>query len=170
VYPKRREIFFYGGLFSQWASCKFHSVSLDLDVNCAEQAMMLHKAKLFNDQDTFDCILKSDNPRVQKAMGKQIKNYNDDGWAKVRLKIVSNNNYDKFSQCPAWKELLLMTVGFEIIEASPSDRIWGIGYGEDSPYLNDRSLWGQNLLGQAIMRARTQIGEELGGTEGGIWC
>ena len=51
------------------------------------------------------------------------------------------------------KELLLRTGDREIVEASPYDFIWGIGFRErDAGAL--RADWGLNLLGKALMEAR----------------
>lgn len=129
VYPNNQKIFFYGGIFSQWAECKFFCTALKLYVNCAEQAMMLHKAKFFNDDEKFNAILASDNPRVQKSIGRSVNNFNKDEWEMVAFDFVKNINKDKFGQNQAWKELLFLTHPYQLVEASPTDRIWGIGMG-----------------------------------------
>ena len=69
-------------------------------------------------------------------------------------------NYNKFSQ-PEAKNLLLLSTGYEIVEASPYDKIWGIGLGVEHPDVTDKSKWrGTNWLGIAIEEARTLILEE----------
>jgi ribA/ribD-fused uncharacterized protein len=150
-------VFFYGGIFSQWAACDFIHTQLNVRVNCAEQAMMLSKAKTFNDMERYECILKSENPRAQKAMGRNIQNYDEKIWSEVRYNIVKQVNYDKFTQNKGWKELLLLTDPYLLVEASPTDRIWGIGMGEDNPDLLKIGNWGQNLLGMAITEVRNMI-------------
>jgi len=157
VYTDEKLVFFYGGIFSQWAKCDFFCQSLDIPVNCAEQAMMLHKAKLFNDEEAYFAIQNNTNPREQKAIGRQIKNWDDKAWDEVKYELVRGINYDKFTQSPAWKELLFFTQSYLLVEASPYDKIWGIGIGVDNPDLLKQETWGQNLLGKAITEVRQGI-------------
>jgi len=164
LYPDLKTILFYGGIFSQWAESYF-----DIDigekrvkVNSAEQAMMLKKAHVFNDEETFDLILNASHPRDQKALGRMVKNFDPVVWEDVAYDWVVKVNYEKFSQNKAWKELLILTEPYSLVEASPYDRIWGIGFGEDNPEVFDkRDEWGKNLLGQAIVQARIMIIDKL---------
>ena len=155
-------IYFYGGIFSQWADCEFFSTYLERKVNCAEQAMMLAKAKHFKDDGIYQAILAEENPREQKALGRMVRGYNDEEWSKVRLDIVTSISYDKFNQNKGWKELLILTNGFTLVEASPTDMVWGIGFSELKAPSSDKSLWGMNLLGHALMSARSRIIQEAG--------
>ena len=48
------------------------------------------------------------------------------------------------------------------LQASPVDKVRGIGLDEENPDILYKEKWqGENLLGQAIMAARKQIIEEL---------
>lgn len=79
-----------------------------------------------------------------------------------RLKIVEDGNYHKFKasdDAVALKEMLLKTGERELVEASPLDRIWGIGYKEGNAAQN-RAKWGQNLLGIALMNVRGRLRKE----------
>lgn len=155
-------IYFWGGIFSQWASCNIYDSYFDINFNCAEQHMMYVKACAFDDQTAMTKILEVTDPREHKAIGRTIKNYDDELWSRGRLEVVGQINYMKFSQNPAWKELLIMTDGYELVEASPHDKIWGVGLGEDNPLILDKENWqGENLLGKAIMAARGRIINEL---------
>jgi len=130
---ENNRIYFWGGIFSQWSKCIIYDVIYNKKIiaNCAEQLMMLRKAELFDDKEVFDKILKTTNPRDQKKLGRIIKNYDDALWTENR---------------------------FEIVEASPFDKIWGIGLAPDDSDVTDSSKWkGQNLLGKAIMQARKEI-------------
>jgi len=161
----QKRIYFWGGIFSQWAKADFVWISpenYNYVFNCAEQAMMYRKALLFKDYEAAERVLLCKNPRAQKAIGRTIKGYNDEEWNKVKFDIVVENNILKFSQNPAWKELLIYTDGYELVEASPYDKIWGIGLGEDNPDTLDKSKWqGENLLGKAIVEAREEIIKNL---------
>lgn len=157
IHPFDNTLFFWHGIFSQWADATFFCNSLHTSVNCAEQAMMLHKAKCFGDQETYDAILATKHPRDQKSLGRMVKNYDDAVWSKVRFNIIKDINYDKFNQLKAWRELLFLTHPYELVEASPSDPIWGIGMGVDNPNILNRDMWGQNLLGKAITEARKEL-------------
>ncbi|OAQ81364.1 hypothetical protein VFPBJ_03948 [Purpureocillium lilacinum] len=56
------------------------------------------------------------------------------------------------------REMLLATGEREIVEASPYDSIWGIGFTErDAEGM--REHWGENLLGKALMEVRSELRE-----------
>ncbi|TPX16577.1 uncharacterized protein E0L32_003871 [Thyridium curvatum] len=65
---------------------------------------------------------------------------------------------------------LLATGGRELVEASPFDRVWGIGYREEHAEGVGREDWGENLLGRALMEVREifrkEDEEERAGAEG----
>ena len=76
--------------------------------------------------------------------------------------IVEEGNWWKFTNCqdqPQLKQLLLETGDRELVEASPTDRIWGVGFSALDAEAN-RKDWGQNLLGRAIMAVRQRIREQ----------
>ena len=58
------------------------------------------------------------------------------------------------------RERLLGTGERMIVEASPLDRIWGIGFGERRALEVGRGRWGLNLLGLALMDTRRILREE----------
>lgn len=157
-----KRIYFWGGIFSQWHPSTILDEKFLIKANCAEQLMMLYKAATFKDVETFNKITLTNNPAIQKKLGRQVKNYNDEEWAKVRLDIVTNINYLKFTQNEDLKEILLSSKGYEIVEASPYDCIWGVGLMEDDPLILDKKNWrGLNLLGLAIMNARDKIQNKI---------
>jgi ribA/ribD-fused uncharacterized protein len=159
---ENKRIYFYGGIFSQWATCKFTDPDINKTFNCAEQAMMYYKAMTFQDGEAMRTVLSESNPSRQKAIGRTIRGYDDEIWNEVKFDIVTRNNLLKFTQNPGWKELLIFTDGYELVEASPYDKIWGVGLGEDNPDILDKSKWqGENLLGKAIIDAREWIIRDL---------
>ena len=72
--------------------------------------------------------------------------------------IVSTGNHSKFTQNADLKATLFATAGTTLVEASPYDRIWGVGLAEDDLRIRDRKKWrGQNRLGEIL----TQLREDL---------
>lgn len=158
-------VFFWGGCFSQWFKSSiqyFAENSPSVVFNTAEQGMMYLKAKTFGDHSIALKILNTPDPKEQKALGRLVKNYDDAVWNAARFDIVAHLNYLKFSQNRELKTLIVSLKDWEFVEASPYDKIWGVGMGVDYENIFDPSNWkGQNLLGKAIKEAQTRIIDEL---------
>ena len=153
--------FFYrtASPFSQFHSAKFEED--DIIFNCTEQYMMYGKAKLFKDYKIAKQILKKIKPMDMKKLGRRVRNFSEEVWKANREDIVYRGNYLKFTQNPHLKEALLETGNSILVEASPSDKIWGIGMTESNPKVHDPSNWkGQNLLGKILTNVRIEIREE----------
>lgn len=145
--------FFWNGPFSQWHLSDF-TVN-DITFNCAEQYMMYEKAMLFEDYDTAVKILETDAPRKQKALGRTVSNFDPDQWNKVARDIVFAGNVAKFTQNDQLKEVLLETKGTILVEASPYDKVWGIGLKQNDPRSLNRKTWrGTNWLGEVLTNVR----------------
>lgn len=99
------------------------------------------------------------HPRTLRNLGRQIPDFVDSVWEVERYAIVLEGSYLKFSQNEDLKQLLFATRDRELVEASPRDRIWGIGFGKDAAGMHREEL-GLNLLGKALMEARTRLREE----------
>ena len=149
-------IFFWNGIYSQWYESP---IFIDgINFNCCEQYMMYRKALLFYDNDTAERIMLTSHPRDQKELGRSVKNFDKNQWDSVNFQIVYKANYYKFTQHENLKKELLSTGNKIIVEASPFDKIWGIGLGEKDEKCNDPVEWkGQNLLGWAITLVRQEL-------------
>jgi len=148
--------FFWNGPFSQWYHNSFKINDITFD--CAEQYMMYQKAVLFEDYDTAAKILSIDDPRRQKSLGRTVSNFNPDQWNAVVRDIVFRGNMAKFTQDSDLRETLLRTKGTTLVEASPYDKIWGIGLKEsDSRALNRETWQGTNWLGQVLTEVRDSL-------------
>jgi ribA/ribD-fused uncharacterized protein len=156
---KDRFIFFWDGPFSNWHPCEFKVDGIEY--NCSEQYMMAEKARFFGDKGADALIMSSDNPREQKAIGRTVQNFDEKKWNKVAQKIVYKGCYAKFTQNPKLKEQLMNTYDAELVEASPTDCIWGIGLKSSDPRAQDRNQWrGTNWLGEVLTSVRDAIREE----------
>lgn len=148
-------VFFYGGFMSQWIESPFIDYESMLVFNTAEQWMMYKKAKYFNDVHTASLIMETPHPAEQKRLGRRVKGFNDKKWDKVKYNVVYNGNLMKFTQNEWCWSQLIMTNKLILVEASPTDKVWGIGMSQDAEGIEDRNNWqGENLLGKAIMEVR----------------
>ena len=127
----------------------------------AEHYMMYRKALLFNDAKVASKILGNPKPGAAKALGRQISGFDERIWFDKRYEIVVEGSYLKFTQNTMLRSFLLNTKKRILVEASPIDRIWGIGFSEDQVESADPKKWrGSNFLGYALMEARAQIQRE----------
>lgn len=127
----------------------------------AEHAVHFFKAMLFNDIETANKIMMTDYPKVAKSLGREVKNFNDFTWNNnkeviyfdvIKAKFTDERNKDI-------KQKLIDTGDSILVECSPYDRIWGIGYNKESSEFicKEFDKWGQNLLGKILMRVRDRI-------------
>ena len=145
--------------FSQWHPSRFKIDGRRF--NCAEQYMMYAKAVLFDDSATAEKILSARSPKQQKALGRKVCKFDEKRWKKQRESIVYRGNHAKFTQNEHLFEALMATGTTELVEASPVDRIWGVGMAADNPLIHDRGHWqGLNLLGKVLTRLRDDLRAE----------
>lgn len=119
--------------------------------------MMASKAELFKDSETREKIMHCTNPFEMKKFGREIKNFNSEVWDKHKEKIVFAGNMNKFLQNLDLKDYLLSTEDAELYEASPYDKIWGIGLSKEEAINRKKTYPGLNLLGKALMKVRAEI-------------
>ncbi|KAK7403154.1 hypothetical protein QQX98_011103 [Neonectria punicea] len=173
------------GWLSQWYDCPFKD---DEDpkktYKTAEHYMMHHKALLFNDPAVALEVLRADHPRKVKTLGRKVKNFDQAIWETNRQDIVRRGNILKFTHAVSehsfhrstapkgkggtkrkllplrgtLKDMLLATGDREIVEASPYDAIWGIGFTAAKAEAAKES-WGLNLLGLELMEVRRILRE-----------
>ncbi|MGB1012032.1 MAG: NADAR family protein [Thiolinea sp.] len=141
---------------SQWFPASF---VVDGDTYLtAEHYMMAQKARLFNDGAMLGAVLACEHPAEAKKFGRQVKNFDADTWNEKCFDYVVAGNVAKFGQNTALKSFLLGTHNRVLVEASPRDRIWGIGMGAANENACNPENWrGRNLLGFALMVARQHL-------------
>lgn len=139
--------------FSQWYEAPF--VIDGERYPTAEHFMMAEKAALFGDRETRAQVLRASSPGAAKALGRQVRGFDEAVWTEKRFSIVVRANEAKFSQNPELLQFLKNTGSRVLVEASPVDKIWGIGLAQDDERAKDPNAWlGLNLLGFALMQVR----------------
>ena len=164
---KRKERYFYGqnrkdGEFSNFYQCDppFEDEQC-IQFNSSEQKFMYEKVKFFepNNSNLIRLILKETNPGKIKAYGgkRHLKTFDDKAWDKVKAHYMETALLLKFHQNEHLKKHLLSTGNDILYEASPSDKIWGIGFGIKQALTIPKEQYGQNLLGKTLMKVRDEI-------------
>lgn len=153
---------FFGpsNLFSNWYQSKYNLDSHEFF--CVEQGFMYEKAILFGDKITANQILITPyDPKTYKALGRRVLNFDEKTWEDNREEYMIKHLRARVSQDSVLRKALLGTKDKIIVEASPFDKIWGIGLYSSDPRSDDPSNWrGLNLLGKAYMKLRQEILEE----------
>ena len=158
-------IFFWSGrklrkvtknCFSQWYPSKF--IVGGKEYQYAEQFMMAKKAELFNDIETLHKIMTASSPQTIKKLGREVQHFDPAVWNEKKFEIVVQGNLAKFSQNLELQDFIVSTGNKILVEASPYDKIWGIGLDEKASDAISPERWkGQNLLGFALMKVRSII-------------
>jgi ribA/ribD-fused uncharacterized protein len=144
------------GCLSQWWPAPFTQDGVTYPT--AEHWMMAGKARLFEDEQGLAAVLAAAGPKDAKAAGRAVRGYSDQAWAAARFDLVIAGNLLKFRQHPDLATFLRATGAKVLMEASPRDRVWGIGMAATNPDATRPSRWrGTNLLGFALMNVRDQL-------------
>ncbi|MBD0424140.1 NADAR family protein [Streptomyces sp. NPDC052309] len=141
---------------SQWWPSPF---TVDgVEYATAEHWMMAAKARLFDDPEAERRVLTAEHPAQAKKAGRLVRGFDEAVWERERFRIVVEGSVHKFASDPALRGFLLGTGERVLVEASPVDRVWGIGLAADDERAVDPERWrGPNLLGFALMEARRRL-------------
>ncbi|MFD3793966.1 NADAR family protein [Streptomyces californicus] len=124
----------------------------------AEHWMMAAKARLFGDPEAERAALSATSPAAAKKAGRLVRGFDEDVWTRERFALVVEGSLHKFGQDPELAGFLLSTGDRVLVEASPLDRIWGVGLAADDERVERPREWrGLNLLGFALMEARERL-------------
>lgn len=131
----------------------------------SEQYFMYLKALHFGDNDVLKTIVKGGRTAYEyKKLGRKVKGYNDEEWDRVRYDAMLESLRLKFSNNPTLKGYLLGTGNALLVEASPFDKVWGVGLGKRDKNKRVTHEWrnplkwrGSNLLGFALMDVRDEL-------------
>lgn len=140
---------------SQWWPSPF--VVDGVEYATAEHWMMAGKARLFGDAEAERRAVAAGHPAGAKKAGRLVRNFDEETWRRERFGIVTEGSVHKFAADPDLRDYLLGTGDRVLVEASPVDRVWGIGLAATDEAA-DPSRWrGLNLLGFALMEARERL-------------
>lgn len=157
----KTHIYFWGSFYSQWAKYDMIDNSLQQKFSSCEQYMMYHKAILFKDKESAQKILDTNDVKKQKELGRKVKNFNESEWNKHKFDIIVKGNLLKFSQNEEIKAELISSGDKILVEASPYDKIYGVGLKWNNDLILDERNWkGENLLGKALMQVREILKKE----------
>ena len=167
-------VFFYKDWLSNYQRTKFDVEwnGVKYTFTSTEQGFMYIKAITFGDNVTAQKILNTDDPNRCRKLGRQVKGYNDAEWAKIRYDVFYTLNWAKYTQDKKLQEKLLdpQFDGKKFIEASPIDKIWGIGYAEDNPNIEFTYMyWGKNYLGRILTNIRKRLKSAKGSDDWNIY-
>ena len=111
------------------------------------------------DSEIADETLKAETPGEAKSLGRKVKGFDQEKWNSNCDRIVEEGQYLKFGQNKELGKVLLGTGKREIVETSPNDKFWGVGFNSDDA-LDHIGEWGENKLGKALERARERLRKE----------
>ena len=163
-------LFFFGFRmpFSNFHKCSFfvdlpsrNKIIQDAEMHSVEQLYMYRKSYYFQDHDTCKRILEAADAVTTKRLSKFIKGFDPVEWRKVNTDIMVECLTRKFtdSDKSAYLTDVLLNSPHILVEASPDDSTWGIGFSkEQGPYILKEN-WedGENLLGKLLMSLRQFI-------------
>jgi len=153
-------LFFWGGILSNWAEVPGGIKYNNKTFPTSEHLFMWLKAYCFGDIESMNKIEKAKTPKEAKQLGRKVIGFNENVWNKARESCMIIAVREKANSWPEFKNLLINTPQ-TFVEASPFDRIWGIGLGEDSPGIEDPKNWaGKNLLGKCLCKVRDEYVEK----------
>lgn len=151
---------FWGSCFSNFFPTRFY-----LDGRywtTSEKYFMYTKAITFDDKEVAEKILKTDNPKECKNLGRQVKNFNSEEWDSVKEEIMYKAVKAKFEQDGLCNYCIMKFIHQKFVEGSPYDKIWGVGIKYDNDEIFNEKNWkGENLLGKILTKVRDDIFEEM---------
>lgn len=156
----KKFVYFYHGIFSNWSP--YPADYNEIRFSSSEHLFMYLKAMFFNDEVKAKQIIKAPDYRTAKKLGKKVSGFDEQKWEQVREDMMYKALKAKFDTNADFRQALLSKeyMGKTFVEASPYDKIWGIGIS-----VKDASAgkeWkGNNLLGKVLTKLRDDELKEL---------
>lgn len=167
-------VFFYKDWLSNYQKTNFtvEWKGTTYTFSSTEKGFMYIKAITFGDLTTALKIMKTDDPNQCRKLGRQVKGYKDSEWEKIRYDVFYTLNWAKYNQDKELQKKLLdpQFDGKKFVEASPIDKIWGIGYAENNPNIEYAQIyWGKNYLGRILTNIRKRLKSVNGSDDWNIY-
>jgi hypothetical protein len=167
-------VFFYKDWLSNYQKTNFtvEWKGTTYTFSSTEKGFMYIKAITFGDSVTASKIMKTDDPNQCRKLGRQVKGYKDSEWEKIRYDVFYTLNWAKYTQDKELQKKLLDPKfdNKKFVEASPIDKIWGIGYAEDNPNIEYVQIyWGKNYLGRILTNIRKRVKAANGSDDWNIY-
>ena len=161
-----KHVFFWGSFLSNFEPCYicYNDDGTMRYFTSSEQMFMYFKAKHFGDTERMEQILAAKTPKEAKKLGREVRGFDDAVWAQHRMNYMYEAVRAKFNQNGRLL-VKLLDKKFDnktFVEASPYDRIWGIGMGMNDPGVDNENNWkGMNLLGKIITNIRQKFKDNI---------
>jgi ribA/ribD-fused uncharacterized protein len=145
----------------EWCNCELSEKERTVSCNFSEKAIMLCKAAVMGDYETYAKIAKATNPSTAKQYGREVNNFKQVRWDGIVCAVAYLTVFEKFRQNSGLRKILLATENRIIAETTRRDAIWGIGVDIGDPRAKVPARWcGTNILGWALMEARNTLAIE----------
>ena len=158
VREENNHLFFFSSLLKL---SNFHPSSFtvgDTTYLNSEQYIQSKNANLFKSPEIVAKVMATSNPVEMKRLARKLPQFSNKTWEEHAPDIAHVAILNKFSQNEVLKQYLISTGNTILVEASPYDKVWGIGMGIDQKdILKQKSSWGKNLQGSTLMRVRREL-------------
>lgn len=105
-----------------------------------------------------DFIKKTNKPKIIKKMGREVGGFDQDIWDEIKTRVMYMVIKGKFSTNGYYKTALENTGSKIMVEASPYDKVWGIGLSAEKAKNIPENQWpGQNLLGKMMTKYKQDV-------------
>jgi ribA/ribD-fused uncharacterized protein len=120
------------------------------------------RERLFKNEEHLERIMEGDSRKSFRKIRKEVHEFNERLWTSILYNVVLRATIEKYRQNEELLDLLLKSWDFPFINASPYDRLLGIGLHPNHQDATKPEKWtGKNILGKALMVARATIRQEM---------
>jgi ribA/ribD-fused uncharacterized protein len=142
----------------------YHLFAPVVHCQCSETAIMLCKAAVMGDAETYGKVAAATTALEAKQLGRHVTPWDDERWDSVVCGVAVAVLLQKFGTVHRLREILFATGDDQVIicEATANDTQWAIGISIKQPKVYEvPARWkGSNILGWALMQVRSVLREE----------